>query len=283
MANNPEGHSPRWWRQHQERTASSPIVPKTIDKSAIVGMALYSWPVKLVLKSVRLLRKSRFWVRIGKKKNDLVGLLGLLTGFGSWGYSVLSPQPQLAVGLILMGIAFVCLALLIIHIFEFKAWGSIIVLAAVSTSFWFYTHKIVITPAYKHELLSQLQEGYGLREECGSRQYYDQAPRFMGDAEERWMAQVHTTLKHAAKVDDLQLWEQSDIVGLVRDSNLIGFRCTRMAAKTGALETIIARHYDPSIRSNPYNGPIYVLDPQKGGTIKLPGNGANVILSTPPS
>ena len=170
-----------------------------------------------------------------KKKNDLIALLGLLASFGSWGYTVLNPQPQLIVGLILIGIAFVCAALLIVHLFDLRVWGGLIVFAVVSALFWLYSSKTVITPAYKRELLSQLQEGYGLREECGSRQYYDETPRFMGDAEERWMADVHTTLKHTGKVDDLQMWEQSDIVGLAKDSNLIGFRCTRMATKTGAL------------------------------------------------
>lgn len=222
-----------------------------------------------------------------KKKNDIIALLGVLASFGSWGYTVLNPQPQLAVGLVLMGIAFLCFAAIVIHLFDFKWKGDVVVLTVVAVMFWVFTRKVVITPVFKRELLSQLQEGYGLREECGSRGYYDEAPRFMGDAEERWMAEVHTTLKHADKVDDLQLWEQSDIVGLAKDSNLIGFRCTRMAQKTGALESIISRHYDPTIRPNPYNGPVYVFNAVDGkvdisGAFKNGNRNANVVITGNP-
>lgn len=269
---NPEGHNPRWWRQHP-KAAEEAAIAKQQTKPAVTP------PINFRQR----FRRSRLWNRMVKKKNDLIALLGLLASFGSWGYTVLNPQPQLIVGLILIGIAFVCAALLIVHLFDLRVWGGLIVFAVVSALFWLYSSKTVITPAYKRELLSQLQEGYGLREECGSRQYYDETPRFMGDAEERWMADVHTTLKHTGKVDDLQMWEQSDIVGLAKDSNLIGFRCTRMATKTGALETIISRHYDSTIRPNPYNGPVYVFNPVNGkvdisGAFKSGNTSANVVI-----
>jgi hypothetical protein len=273
---NPEGHNPRWWKKHQNASQSAAIAQQQTK-------AVIPSPVEFLQR----FRRLHMWNRMGKKKNDVIALLGVLASFGSWGYTVLNPQPQLAVGLVLMGIAFLCLAAIVIHLFDLKWKGDVVVLTLVAVMFWVFTRKVVITPVYKRELLSQLQEGYGLREECGSRQYYDEVPRFISDAEERWMAEVHTTLKHADKVDDLQLWEQSDIVGLVKDSNLIGFRCTRMATKTAALESIVSRHYDSTIRPNPYNGPVYVFNAVDGkvdisGAFKNGNRNANVVVTGNP-
>jgi hypothetical protein len=276
MGKNPEGHNPRWWRKHPDVNRSTGTVqtsiPKTEDGSFMI---LYSYLAGLLkkLRSAMLAWSHEFWKKLPVKKNDIVSLVGLLLGLGSWGYSVLSPEPQLWFGMLLLSGAFVCLAVLLIHIFNFRWKGGVIVLILVGGVFWVYTRGIIVAPAYKRELLTLLREGYGLRDECGSRQYYDEAPRYIGDSEERWMARAQTTLEQTRKVDDLQLWEQSELVGLVSDSNIIGFRCTRMAIKTAALETIISRHYDPTIKPNPYNGPVYILDPQHGAKIKLPNGG----------
>ncbi len=83
----------------------------------------------------------------------------------------------------------------------------------------------------------------------------------MRDAQERWKATVVSLLQRGGHPDDIQLWSNSQLVGLAKDSNYNGFRCTEMAVKTAALETIVAKHYDPTIKQNPYTGPVYVFNP----------------------
>lgn len=111
--------------------------------------------VARAVKVIQWFRGSRLWSRFRKKRSDLIGLFGELASFGSWGYTVLNPQPQLAVGLILMGIAFVCFAAILIQLFEFKWKGTFLVLIVVAGLFWVYTRKVVISPLYKRELLSR--------------------------------------------------------------------------------------------------------------------------------
>ena len=205
------------------------------------------------------------WGRIKAKKNDVVALTGLLCSFGSWGYTALNPQPQLALGLILIGAAFLCFAILVAHVLDFRRWRLLAIFLPVAVGFWVYAKKVVITPTHKRQMLAELQVGYGLRGECGSRTYYDQTPAWMRDAQERWKASVASLLGEAGRPDDLQEWSNSQLVGLVSDSNLNGFRCTEMAIKVGALEEIIAKHYDPTIKPNPYTGPVYVFNPATGG------------------
>jgi hypothetical protein len=274
IESNPSWHSSKFIHRHPQ-----PPAPPEANDEGSCGWWYWIWPLPMgIAFNWQALHKSPIWNRFIDKRNDVVALLGLLLGFGSWGYSVLSPEPQIWFGMLLLSGAFICFAALLIHLFGFRWKGRTAVIVVVGLMFWVYTRKIVISPLYKRDLVAELEEGYGLRDECGSRQYYDDAPRFMGESEERWMARVQTTLAHAGKVDDLQIWEGSDLVGLVAHSNLIGFRCTRMAIKTSALETIISRHYDPKIVANPYNGPVYVLDLQKGASIKLPNNGGTIEL-----
>ncbi len=274
----PSWHSQKYRRNHPE---SAPV-EKKVEQSEPSGIFYYTWPMPMgIAVDLRKLWASPFWKRLRKKKEYISALIGLLASFASWGYSVLNPEPNVYFGMFLIFLSGVCLVLLTVHILELKWLGTVVASLVVLALFAGFSKKVVISPTYKRELEAQLQEGYNLRDECGSRQYYDDAPRFMGDSEERWMARVQTILTQAGKVDDSQIWEQSELVGLAKDGNKIGFRCTRMAIKTAALETIISRHYDSQIRPNPFNGPVYVLDPQKGGMIKLPGSGSMVVLSTP--
>lgn len=208
---------------------------------------------------------AQFWTRICAKKNDIVALAGLLASLGSWGYTVLNPQPQIAFGLFLMATTFFCLGLLVVHALGLKVLGSIVTTGLVGTCFWLFAKKVVIDPLHKRDMLAQLQVGYGLRGECGSRTYYDQTPTWMRDAQERWKSSVTSLLERAGRTDDLQEWSNSQLVGLVSDSNYNGFRCTEMAVKVAALEDIVAKHYDPTVKPNPYTGPVYVFDPATGG------------------
>ena len=207
----------------------------------------------------------QFWTRIGTKKSDFIALAGLLASLGSWGYTVLNPQPQIAFGLFLMATTFLCLGILIVHVLSLGVIGRIVTVALVGACFWVFADKAVISPAHKREVLAQLQVGYGLRGECGSRTYYDQTPAWMRDAQERWKTSVASMLERTGRTDDLQEWSNSQLVGLVSDSNYNGFRCTEMAVKVAALEDIIAKHYDPTLKPNPYTGPVYVFDPSTGG------------------
>jgi len=285
MGGNPEGHSPRWWRRHQEATSSPVTVQKNIVEVENQGglMVPYSYPAMLFKRSrpAMLAWSSRFWKKLPEKKSDIISLAGLLLGLGSWGYSVLTPEPQIWLGMLLLSGAFLCLAALLIHILDFRWKGGVVIVILVGCAFWLYTRKIVITPVYKKQLLAALQEGYGLRDECGSRKYDDETPRFMEDSEERWMSRTQTILEQTGKADDLQMWHESELVGLAVHSNLIGFRCTRMAIKTSALETIISRHYDHTIKGQEYNGPVYVLDLQKGASIKLKDGSTIELHATP--
>jgi hypothetical protein len=154
---------------------------------------------------------------------------------------------------------------LVVHVFGLRVIGSIVTTGVVGTCFWLFAKRVVIDPLHKREMLAQLQTGYGLRGECGSRTYYDQTPTWMRDAQERWKSSVSSLLERAGRTDDLQEWSNSQLVGLVSDSNYNGFRCTEMAVKVAALEDIIAKHYDSTVKPNSYTGPVYVFDPATGG------------------
>jgi hypothetical protein len=278
MAKNPEGHNPKWWKTHPnakrppETGLSNPSMHAETYRSA---MPLYLYPVSLTREARQPLRNwsKQFWKELPKKTNDVLSLLSVLLTLAAWGHSVLSPEPQIWLGITLMLGAFLCFAALLIHLLNLRWKGKLFVLVLIATMFWEYTSRIVIAPAYKREFLVLLQQGYDLRGECQSRQYNDEAPRFIAESEDRWMASVETTLRHARKLDDVQLWDNSEFAGLAVHANIIGFRCTRMAVKLAALETIVSRHYDPTITPNPYTGPVYVLDPSHGAKIKLPDGG----------
>jgi hypothetical protein len=146
------------------------------------------------------------------------------------------------------------------------------VLVLLGGCLWVFAIKVVVNPTVKRTMLDQLQVGYGLREECGSRTFYDQTPTWMRDSQERWKASVIAALGEAGHADDLQEWSNSQLVGLASDGNLNGFRCTEMAVKVAALEDIIAKHYDLSLKRNPYSGPVYVFNPATGGSMQQPKN-----------
>jgi hypothetical protein len=204
---------------------------------------------------------STLWDRIKAKRNDIFALVGLLAAFGSWGYTALNPQPSLLCGLSLIALAALCAALVIIHILEFGLLGRILTLAITGICLSIFAKYVVVTPALKREFVTGLQAGYNLRDECGNRGYYEQTPSWMRDAQERWKATVLGLVQRGGHSDDIQLWSNSQLVGLAKDSNYNGFRCTEMAVKTAALETIVSRHYDPTIKQNPYTGPVYVFNP----------------------
>ena len=129
---------------------------------------------------------------------------------------------------------------------------------------------VVVVPAFKREFLVQLQKGYELRDECGDRNYYDDVPAWMRDSQEGWKAVTGSLIVQSGKADDLQVWRDSRLVGLVTDANKNGFRCTEMAVKVAALETIIARHYDKTMKPNPYTGPVYTFNPATGSSMQPP-------------
>lgn len=199
------------------------------------------------------------WSRVKLKRSDLLALVGLLAAFGSWGYTALNPQPSIPFGLTLIGVAGLCVAVIIIHILECRLIGKIAVAAGTTACFWIFSKYIVIAPAFKHEFVTALEVGYNLRNECGNRTYYDPTPAWMRDAQEQWKAAVGSLLQRGGYSDDMQTWSNAQLVGLTSESNYNGFRCTEMAVKTAALETIVSRHYDPTIKPNPYSGPVYVL------------------------
>src|SRR5258706_9633021 len=68
-----------------------------------------------------------FWPRFKSKRSDIFALTGLLAAFGSWGYTALNPQPSIAFGLVLIGLAGLCVAGIVIHILGCRWIGSILV------------------------------------------------------------------------------------------------------------------------------------------------------------
>jgi hypothetical protein len=70
----------------------------------------------------------------------------------------------------------------------------------------------------------------------------------------------------ADKLDykDLQLWYNTAVLGRVADVNLNAYQCLWAGNKVGALETIIASHFDPALKHRDYNGPTYYFNAVNG-------------------
>ena len=78
--------------------------------------------------------------------------------------------------------------------------------------------------------------------------------------------------------------ETTGIVGRVTDVNTVAYQCTWLANKVGALETIVATDYDPTLKHRDYNGPAYWLNAANGkvdisDALKAGNGKANVFIA----
>jgi hypothetical protein len=81
----------------------------------------------------------------------------------------------------------------------------------------------------------------------------------------------------------VQIWAMAKLVGLVKDKDENGYRCTDMSAKVAALETVVSEAYDPKIKHREYNGTVYVFNAVDGkvdisSALKNGGSSANVVI-----
>ncbi len=127
---------------------------------------------------------------------------------------------------------------------------TIVVLTGFGMFDWF----VVVQPQRGKPFKELLVSGYHLTNECGSRSAKEPMPTWMRDQSKGWQAQVEQIISQKLDYKYLQMWQGSAIVGLVTDDNLTAYQCTLLSVKVGALETIIAQNYDPSLKHQDYEG-----------------------------
>jgi hypothetical protein len=234
---NPEGHNPRYWRKHPEQRLAA-----TAKSSASMDNAAPS-------------KRERF--------NQFLGIVGVALALASWGWTVISPDTSVTFGSILLFGAVLTTVVAVARIVQNKfiiAAICVVALAGFSAFDWYF----VISPQKGKQFKSLLVDGYHIADECGAVPASTQMPDWMKDQSTRWQAKAEELITDKLDYKDLQLWREAVVFGLIRDANLNAYQCLSLGNKIGALETIISRNYDPSLKHAEYNGPTYWLNSSNG-------------------
>jgi hypothetical protein len=216
-----------------------------------------------------------------QKWNEVYTLVGLALALGSWGYSVISPEPNFWLGLLLLALALTAGAIGTCKVFDLRKAGAALVILFTLVGFAFFAWYVIIRPQRGKQFKELLVTGYHLTDECGSRTAKEPLPTWLRDQSMAWRGQVEQLVAEKLDYKYLQSWRGAVIVGLVSDTNMTAYQCTLLSVKVEALETIIAENYDPRLKHQTYEGPLYWLESVDGKvdiTEALKHGGARVTI-----
>lgn len=238
MSRNPDGHKPSWWRKH----------PEALQK-ALVALQSKVTPVPPT-------KSDRF--------NEVLGLLSFAFTVASWGWTVIAPDSSIWFGSTLLLLAVVATLVAILRVWALKRVVSVLVSVVGVAAFVFFDWYVVVKPQRGKAFSDLLVEGYHISSECESMPAKTEMPEWMRVQSKSWQTRVGDLIDQKLSYKDTQLWKGAVIVGKVSDVNTTQYQCTSLAAKVGALETLISDHYDSGLRHREYNGPVYWFDATNG-------------------
>jgi len=199
-----------------------------------------------------------------RRLDEFYTLLGLALALGSWGYSVISPEPNFWLGSLLLGSAFLAATAGSCRAFELRKGATIAVSVVVLIVFGFFDWRVIVEPQRGLPFKQLLVSGYHLTDECGNRSASEPLPTWLQNQSTAWQAQVEQLITQKLDYKDLQEWRDAVIVGLVSDANLTAYQCTLLSIKVQTLETVIAENYDPKLAHQKYEGPLYWFESVDG-------------------
>lgn len=210
--------------------------------------------------------------RSRQKRDAVYTLLGWALGLASWGYTVISPEPNFLGGSALLAGAAVLLAAATRRAFELRKGASVVVILLFIAGFSVFDYKVLWEPHRDKQIKALLAQGYHLVDDCSQLPYHEQMPTWRQNEQERWIGAVTSFIETRLDVVFVQSWSKAIVLGNVRDKDENGYRCSVMAVKVQALETIIADAYNVKIQHREYVGPRYVFTHTKEDEVAVPPN-----------
>jgi hypothetical protein len=238
MARNPDGHKPSWWKKH----------PEALQK-ALVALQAKVAPVPPT-------KPDKF--------NEVLGLLSFAFTVASWGWTVIAPDSSIWFGSVLLLLAVTATLVAIFRVWALKRVVFVLVSLAAVAAFVSFDWYKVIKPQRGKAFSNLLVEGYHISSECESMPGKTEMPEWMRSQSKTWQTRVADLIDQKLSYKDTQLWQGAVIVGKVSDVNTTQYQCTSLAVRVGALETLIATHYDSGLKHRDYNGPVYWFDATDG-------------------
>jgi len=199
-----------------------------------------------------------------EKFNEGLTLVSFACTVGSWGWSVVAPESSVWFGSILLLVAVLLLLVAVFRVWRIGRLVGSALSIAVLALFGVFDWHVVVKPQRGKPFKELLVSGYHLTNECGTRSAKDPMPTWMRDQSKGWQAQVEQLISQKLDYKYLQMWQGSNIVGLVSDDNVTAYQCTLLSVKVGTLETIIAENYDPALKHQEYDGPLYWMESVDG-------------------
>lgn len=158
--------------------------------------------------------------------SEFLNFVGLCLALGSWGYSVISPEPNYWLGSALLFGCFLAMALAARRVLELRKLGSVGVIVLVMSVFTWFDWHVVVKPQKGKAFKELLVQGYNIRGECrAGPTATSPMPTWMRDQSKEWQAQVRQLVSDKLDYKDLQLWEGAVIVGRVADENTVAYQC----------------------------------------------------------
>ena len=199
-----------------------------------------------------------------EKFNELLGLIGFAGTVASWGWTVISPESSVWFGSLLLFMAVAAMSLAVFRMLVPRKILAAISVLLLFCSFVAVDWFLLIKPQRGKPFKELLAAGYHLTDECGNHPAREPMPTWMRDESKGWQAQVQQLVMEKLDPKDLQTWRGAIVVGLVTDENMTAYQCMWLNEKVAALETIINAHYDPGLRHQEYQGPLYWLESVDG-------------------
>jgi hypothetical protein len=198
------------------------------------------------------------------KFSEALGIVSFAFTVASWGWSVLAPDTSILFGSALLFVAVVSMLIAVLRLWTLPKMAAgaltIVVLLAFGAFDWY----VAVKPQKGKQFKALLVDGYHLTSGCGEIPGASEMPQWMRDQSKEWQARVEQLISEKLDYKASQLWQSAIVIGFRSDEHLNAYQCLWLANKVGALETIVASNYDPTLKHRDYNGPTYWIDAVNG-------------------
>ncbi|MFI5110777.1 MAG: hypothetical protein ACHP78_18300 [Terriglobales bacterium] len=206
-----------------------------------------------------------------EKFQDFFALVGIGGTFAAWGWSAVAPNSSVVFGSILLLIAVLAVWAAVRRMFESGRFASIATFLILMAGFAAFDYFVVVKPRRERPLKNLLVRGYQISSECQVLPHNDQMPLWMRDQSKTWQTQAEQMIAQDLGYKYSQIWNRAVIYGLVSDENTAGYQCLWLSNKVGALETIIAQAYDPTLQHRAAEKPIHWFEAGADGKVDVSG------------